>query len=454
MKSIHARQSVGPGFLFLSMLLGGSVQSIRLNAVLQLIAILLIAWALVEKKAAPINQQGRQLLRWAVVPVVLVLLYLIPIPAFIWSPLPGRMPIALGFEQLGLHPSWQPMSVAPYDTITAGLTLLPPIAMIAVIVRLRAYSKTGLVAAMLLGAALGVGLGIVQLESGSENYYLQAEHNAGTASGFFANPNHMATLLLMCIPFLAAIVRNQMDESSLNPRRTLGIIVAAMAGVVLAVLGLVLNRSGAGIALAVPVVLLSAMIVKTPPLMLARPIIAVAVLSALAFVCVLVVPVGKGMPAKMANSVATRQEFLSTGLKVAGDYFPFGSGIGTFAPVYRLREDVQTLDLTAYVNHAHDDYLETLIEAGLLGIVLVVMFLIWFGRNCWRAVRQEPRDPIALAGGIAAATVLLHSVVDYPLRTSALSVLFAVSLGMLIRARNDRDLGKGMRSARHIKIGA
>ena len=32
------------------------------------------------------------------------------------------------------------------------------------------------------------------------------------------------------------------------------------------------------------------------------------------------------------------------------------------------------------VNHAHNDWLELMLETGLLGLVLVIAFFVWFGR--------------------------------------------------------------------------
>jgi O-antigen ligase len=118
--------------------------------------------------------------------------------------------------------------------------------------------------------------------------------------------------------------------------------------------------------------------------------------------------------------------------EAAATYLPLGSGIGSFDAVYRSVEPVNTLDET-YFNQAHNDYLETWLEAGWFGAALIIAFLVWFMRRAWtawRAPASVERD-LQLAASIAVSAVLLHSVVDYPLRTETIAVLFAVFCAFL-----------------------
>ena len=58
---------------------------------------------------------------------------------------------------------------------------------------------------------------------------------------------------------------------------------------------------------------------------------------------------------------------------------------------------------------------------------LLVLFLHWFARvawNRWNGLRTE--NPLALAATLAIAIALVHSLVDYPLRTAAVSGLIAL----------------------------
>ena len=449
------RALVAPAYLLACLLLGGSTQTVWLSLILQLIALLILAWAVVEWQQRPLGKEVRQLLWFAGAMVALVAIHLVPMPPAFWGALPGREPVVDGLKLLGLQPGWQPLSLAPYDTITAGRALLPPLALLVAILWLRAYTRTGLAAALLIGSMLGLGLGMLQTSGANATgrFYLQSEYDLNGASGFFANPNFMATLLLVNLPFLAALLRSRLNETARSAQRRQAALVISAAGILLILVGLLLNKSLAGLGLAFPVVLLSALIVIKPPKWLGVGIGAGALIACLAFVTLLAVPLdGRLVDHDTAVSLSTRQTFLTTGMAVARDYLPVGSGIGSFERVYRMKEDPQAIDPTIFVNHAHDDYLELLIETGIPGMLLVVAFLGWFGLMCVRFWRSAGRDPFAFAGAIAAGVIMVHSLVDFPLRTSAIAATLAMALAMLVKPRRSANSEKELRPTRHVVV--
>ena len=153
-----------------------------------------------------------------------------------------------------------------------------------------------------------------------------------------------------------------------------------------------------------------------------------------------------------ATSVSTRQEYVTTSLAVAQTYAPFGSGIGSFARVYRMKEDPRGVDPTIFVNHAHNDYVELLVEAGVPGLALVLLFLWWWARTALGMLRSPSADHYARAGAIASAAILLHSLVDFPLRTSAISACLALSIGLMLVSRRRARSADDFRPTRHIEI--
>ena len=449
------RALVAPAYLLACLLLGGSTQTVWLSLILQLIALAILAWGVIEWQQRPLGKEVGQLLCFAGAMVVLVAIHLVPLPPALWSALPGRAPVVEGLKLLGLQPGWQPLSLAPYDTITAGRALLPPLALLVAILWLRAYTRTGLAVALLIGAVLGLGLGMLQTSGANATgrFYLQPEYDLNGASGFFANPNFMATLLLANLPFLAALLRSRLNESARSAQRRQAALVISVAGMLLVLVGLLLNKSLAGLGLAIPVVLLSALIVVRPPKWLGVGIGAGALIACLAFVTHLAVPLdGRLVDHDTAVSLSTRETFLTTGMGVARDYLPVGSGIGSFERVYRMKEDPQAIDPTTFVNHAHDDYLELLIETGIPGILLVVAFVGWFGMMCVRLWCGAGRDPFAFAGAIAAGVIMVHSLVDFPLRTSAIAASFAMALAMLVKPRRSANSEKQLRPTRHVVV--
>ena len=55
-----------------------------------------------------------------------------------------------------------------------------------------------------------------------------------------------------------------------------------------------------------------------------------------------------------------RIPFARTTIEAAQAYMPFGSGMGTFVPVYAMFEKPQDLIANVYANRAHNDFLELL----------------------------------------------------------------------------------------------
>ena len=112
------RPMVAPAFLALCLLLGGSGQGVWGNAVLRLIAIMIIAWALLEKRNDPLPPAIRQLLVLIGLAVVLGLIQLIPIPTPIWASLPGRAQFLEGFQILGTEPAAMTLPGGPTPLVS------------------------------------------------------------------------------------------------------------------------------------------------------------------------------------------------------------------------------------------------------------------------------------------------------------------------------------------------
>ena len=120
-------------------------------------------------------------------------------------------------------------------------------------------------------------------------------------------------------------------------------------------------------------------------------------------------------------------------------HWPVGSGIGSFNRVYRLFEDPDAVT-NVFVNHAHNDYLEVFAETGLLGIVLILVFLAWWSLRSAQAWRDPRPDSYwAQAASVVVGIILVHSLVDYPIRTPAIMALFAFYVLILARQQEARS---------------
>lgn len=450
------RSAVAPLYLFLCLLFGGSPQGMWGNAILQLLAVAIIAWALMEPRDRGLGRAVSQLLVLLLLAILLALVQLAPLPPGLWATLPGRDFVVQGFELLGLPLPAMPISLTPYDGIGALLAILPPVAMLAAILILRAYSALWLVAALIAGTMCGVLLGILQVASPlpeQSPWYIYKVSTFGVATGFFANSNHMANLLLTAIPFIAAVGATLRGKAKDVRARSAGLALAA-GGLVLVVLGLILNQSLAGYGLGVPVVLASLLILfGLPARWTGGALLGILLAGAAAVGLLWTSPISTQLDGLGAStSVTSRRHIAATSLSLAKEFAPTGAGLGSFPKLYQLKEDPAKVDRW-YVNHAHNDYLELAVETGVAGILLMLAFLCWWGAAVWRMLRSPASDQYALAGAVASAAVLMHSMVDYPLRTAAIGAVFAMSLSLLLQSRRTAHSDRDLRPVRHLVVG-
>lgn len=447
-----ARQAMLPAYLFLCLLIGGSTQGIWANALLQLLAIAILAWSALMRASPPMTRAGRVLLLIAGLLALLFAIQLVPIPPALWTAMPGRQFMAQGFDLLGMELPWQPLSLAPFDTLTTAMTLLPPLALLVGMLRLRWWSTGGMLVAVMLGAAVSIGLGVLQITSGGETWYFYRRTNLGVAVGTFANANHFATLLLASMPVLAALVAARLRFAKARQQRPLTLALG-LGGAALLLIGILINGSAALLLLGLPVAATSAMLaMRMPPRRLRLGLAGVAV--ALAVAAVTLVTVGKDLPGWGTNaSIETRMDYWSKTVRAVGDHALTGSGMGTFQQVYRRYENPGAIDRW-YANHTHNDYLEIALEGGLPAILLLALFLAWWGVRAGAAWLDPAATPDLKAAAVASAAILLHSTFDYPLRTAAIMAVMAVCLALLAGAKGTTRIVRAdeVPAARHATL--
>ncbi len=422
--------------LALSFVFGGASRDHALRlAVVELAALPLLVLSAGHLIRTGLWREHRFALGLLAAVVALPLIQLIPLPPALWSGLPGRDQMVLALQLAGLEPGWAPLSLTPDQTWRSALALIPPAAFLIAILAQSQIQRERLVHICVSAAIVSILLGIAQLASGGDRLYPWETTETGSVNGFFANRNHFASFLLITLPFaitLGAATLRRRDRQAWAlwfGALFAGLVVVALAAV----------RSRAGIFLFPPVMVISlwaAWIAAGR----GRPgtgllVMVGAVGVALTAVAVLALP---PILARFDTEGTPEGRFERWPLvaETAQTYLPLGSGIGSFDPVYRSVEPLNELD-GSYFNQAHNEYLETWLEAGWLGAGLIVAFLIWYGRRCWsawRAPASRERD-LQRAASIGIGVLLLHSIVDYPLRTVTLAVVFAMCCGLLELAK-------------------
>ena len=128
------------------------------------------------------------------------------------------------------------------------------------------------------------------------------------------------------------------------------------------------------------------------------------------------------------------------------DHWLEGIGFGAFESVFYGYENVENLS-TSYLNQAHFEPLQYVIETGLAGLLLLVAALVWVVRRLlrlWRAGDGKARIlAVYLCGALG--VWLIAGLVDYPTRTPLGQLVFAILTGFLAVSSIDLE--------RHRKIG-
>ncbi|MCX5686504.1 MAG: O-antigen ligase family protein [Candidatus Omnitrophica bacterium] len=114
------------------------------------------------------------------------------------------------------------------------------------------------------------------------------------------------------------------------------------------------------------------------------------------------------------------------GLKILTDYPLFGTGIGTFAnifPIYQFGSEL------LYYMHLHNDILQLLIEAGVIGFIIISMpFLAFIMKFISRLAGASDTYKYCVGLSILASLfyLSLHSLTDFSMRLNAISSLFVI----------------------------
>ena len=382
-----------------------------------------------------------------------IAIQLIPLPPGIEMRLPGHGLLA-GAATLGEGTAWRPISLAPLMTLNSLLALLP---MAGVLVGCAGLDHRGLerlvvvVIAITFASAI---MGLVQIGSGmSGPAYIYAVSSEGLPVGLLANRNHQAALLAIALPMLGIWTRFDARSRQWNQARML--IAGALAILFLAMI--LVTGSRAGLVLGA-IGLLAGIALGPKPKMLRRR--RSAMLGAIGAVAVAVVLIGIVLSSGRALSIQRlltaggtaseqRIDALPTLLHMTRTFLPFGTGFGSFDPVFRMFEPDAALH-SHYFNHAHNDVIELVLTGGIPALLVVVAALAWLARASLRIAAAGwtlDRDGrLGWVGIVSCLMLLAGSVADYPLRTPLLSAILAFAVACVAHA-----VGVGGASQRSVR---
>lgn len=434
------------------------------HVIVQCLAVLAILWVIWGPRTGDLTRAG-----WAGVGITTAFIVaagvqLIPLPPEIWTSLPGRASIAEGFALAGGPTPMAPISLTPEETRDSIFGLLPPFAAF-LLAGTALTNRPWLPTVIVCVAVLSVLLAIAQKIGGpNAPVFPLASQDRNQAPGLFVNVNHQATLMVASLAFAAALAAKA-KVAELNRQPNWGWLLGIAAAGGLLMLGAVLAGSMAGWAMLGPTVIVCLTIALGGD---KKPILHWGVPTALAGLLI-VGAVAASSPAfkslgagDLLGGNASRDVLFPLTIEAAATYFPFGSGLGSFATVFPFFEGELPLNQTT-APHAHNEYLELAMELGLPGLLLIVAGLTWYVWVTVQIWRRHGGFDVRLrkAASVALGLMLLHSMVDYPMRMAGLAVLAGACAGLLAAPLESRQSRRRSRKAttdldgaggRHVEI--
>ncbi len=131
------------------------------------------------------------------------------------------------------------------------------------------------------------------------------------------------------------------------------------------------------------------------------------------------------------NVTSGRTEIWNVTLQIIKNHLPFGAGIGAYSVAYTPYDTYNGL---ARVEQAHNDYLQVLTDAGLVGLIIGAAFLFLLFKIGLKSIQTKNtfRRGVAVGALAGCFAVLVHSFFDFVLHTTAVSVLFLTMTALVV----------------------
>jgi O-antigen ligase len=367
--------------------------------------------------------------------LVLPLLQLIPLPPSLWTALPGRSAFEAAAAVTGEAQPWRPWSIVPGATVNAAASLLVPIATLFLIAGIKPKEQLWLPGLLLGLVTIATLAGLLQFSGGGFTNVL-VDAKADAVNGTFANRNHFALFLALGCLIAPVWMFPSGQRPSWRAPTGLGLILLFLLTILATG-----SRAGTGLGIAglvIGVLLARRSIVRELrryPRWVIWALVA-GVLGAIAIAVLLTIAADRAVSVNRAFALDPGQDMrargLPTVLAMVREYFPFGSGLGGFDPLFRMHEPFHLLKPT-YFNHVHNDFLEILLDAGVPGVLLLIAALgwwLWASVRAWRA-GSGSAGVYPKLGSALILLIILASAVDYPARTPMIMAMVAIAAAWL-----------------------
>jgi O-antigen ligase len=315
----------------------------------------------------------------------------------------------------------------PHDTVSVALQYVAyaTLCFLAGQTVLRGVQARKLTLVFSVYGAAVAGFALLQgISANGKLYWIRQPRMGGWIYGPYVNHNHYAGLMEMLVPVLLILSLTRLAPPKV--RAAAATAAAVMVGTIF-----LSGSRGGMLAIVVELVILAALLVKQKRGL--RTAIGIGVFMVI--VIGLLVWIGGPELSKRIATAGPGHSELSgdirayinrDGLHMFLKRPVLGWGLGSFPIVY---PQFRTFYTNFFVNEAHNDYLQLLVEMGLLGFVTMVWFVVTLYTRGIKKIGNwsgEISGAMTLACLLGVSGILVHSAVDFNLQIPANAALFYV----------------------------
>lgn len=278
----------------------------------------------------------------------------------------------------------------------------------------------------LYGAALACFALLYGVSSNGKLYWLRQPHDGGWIYGPYVNHNHYAGLMEMLVPIPLVLSLTRLASGRTRA------VAAAAAAVMVGTIFLSGSRGGM-LAIVAELVILAVLLIQQKRGL--RIATAVGIGVFMVVVVGLLTWLGGDELVRRIGTVGMSHAEITSDVRVAIDRDGLqmflkkpilGWGLGSFPVMY---PQFRTFYTNFFINQAHNDYLQLLVETGLLGFGTMLWFLLTIYTRAIKKIANwtgEISAATTLACVLGLSGILVHSVFDFNLQIPANAALFYV----------------------------
>lgn len=355
-------------------------------------------------------------------------------------------PARTAYTGLDPHPTHMTFSFYPWGThhsLLLGIGYFQLFVLTLLLVDSESRLRTLLFTIVILGILQTIYGGLMTLSGIEMQLWFEKEAHRGVATGTLLNRNHLANYLTYsAAAAIGLLLSASRIDAITNWRQTLRAISEWLLGskgflrvsLIIIVIGLILTRSRMGniafftslSSTALIWLLLSRKFNKTTFILFASIFIMDTILVGAWF--------GIDKVAERIESTDPvsdmRYQMLPFVITMAQDFWLAGTGAGTFADTFPLYKQQMT---TVWYNEAHFDYLQFLIEFGIIGSAPLLVIVLWSLAKTFQTIHHR-HARLLIATGFTCLMALtasgLHAMVEYNLQRPATASLFVIFLAL------------------------